>query len=491
MNKIIYKLTLALLAAVLLPSTVWADDNEGDVPSVLPDGPTESNTVFFFGDDVLTYNASATTTAKTSIAEVSGQKMIKIFSAINGWKYIGFNKTIDLRSYKYLHLIVYRAGGVDNGTVKIKTRLNNNGSSGKENTWNNKAWAYLKVDLDDYKVPNTTTIYDRKSVSAIGLNLSSGGSAVLNLYIACVYASKSAQILDANGDPIDMTEESLAAVQDATVSGKLGSDAITLLNNANLASIDVTSATNVTGLTPKWTNCLVYAAEDLSLTKNQIVSGTCDNLQLTDDTQHAFSAPSAFTATVAQLKRTFSAAGIYSFVAPFDVTDIPAGITARQFVGIGEGKVTFAKIDALTANQPYLIEVESSGEYTFEASSVSVPVTNPGESAAVDGYVFTAVMTPTAAGEITGSYVLDADGSGFVKAKATTRVGSMRAYLQGSGGEARLVIFYDDGQTTGINGTGRADADSCEVFDLQGRAVGNVPLTKGVCIKNGKKVVVK
>lgn len=488
MNKIIYKLTLALLAAVLLPSTVWADDNEGDVPSVLPDGPTESNTVFFFGDDVVTYKASATTTANTRIAEVSGQEMIKIFSAINGWKYIGFNKTIDLTSYKYLHLIVYRAGGTDNGTVKIKTRLNNDGSSGVENTWNNKAWAYLKVDLDDYKVPNSTTIYGRNSVSAIGLNLSSGSGTVLNLYIACVYASKSAQILDANGDPIDMTEESLAAVQDATVSGKLGSDAITLLNNANLASIDVTSATNVTGLTPKWTNCLVYAAEDLSLTKNQIVSGTCDNLQLTDDTQHAFSAPSAFTATAASLTRTLNE-GTYSFVCPFDA-DVPEGITVRQFTGIGGDKVSFAKVDAIVANQPYLIDVETTKEYTFTASSVDVPATTEGEETH-DGFTFKAVMTPTAAGDITGSYVLDAEGAGFRKATSTTRVGSMRAYLQGSGGEARLGIFYDDGQTTGINGTGRADADSCEVFDLQGRAVGNVPLTKGVYIKNGKKVVVK
>lgn len=499
MNKIIYKLTLALLAAVLLPSTVWADD-----------------VLFLFGNGVNLYSQSASTSGYTELTTApDGRQAIKLksnSSSLGGWHYIGFAETQNLSSYSYIHFDVYYVNSTGNAS-RFKTRLNTtiadaNGST--SNTpeskasgfyWYRDKWTHITLLLDDYKISKTNTPYCRTDIKSIGVNATSGVDKKGDVYVANIYVSKSPTVaVDKNGKYVDLSEEVLSETPNAKVCGVFDESTGSSLNSGEFSSIDLTefysidlnnsTPTSTYTCKPTLSNCLVYvsANETFGLTKNVIQNGTCANLQLTDDTQHAFSAPTAFTATAASLTRTLNE-GTYSFVCPFDA-DVPEGITVRQFTGIGGGKVSFAKVDAIVANQPYLIDVETTKEYTFTASSVDVPATTEGEETH-DGFTFKAVMTPTAAGDITGSYVLDAEGAGFRKAKSTTRVGSMRAYLQGSVGEARLAIFYDDGQTTGINGTGRADADSCEVFDLQGRAVGNVPLTKGVYIKNGKKVVVK
>ncbi len=410
---------------------------------------------------------------------------------------IKFKTPVDASIYDTLYVDVYPITGGNNG---LRPRIYMEDESGVGSATTTKVmwtklgkapinkWTTYAISVQEI-IDNQSTKSAINAIKKFWIFDNEGGSRTM--FFDNIYFKKADGKMLVNDEPVTITSETLAGQTDVTLNGHVTKNVVSLLNAAGLTSMDLTGTTSIaSGLLPQYINCLVYAANHTGLSKNEIIDGTCASLELQDDTQHGFHAPTAFTATVAQLKRTFSAAGIYSFVAPFDVTDIPAGITARQFVGIGEGKVTFAKIDALTANQPYLIEVESSGEYTFEASSVSVPVTNPGESAAVDGYVFTAVMTPTAAGEITGSYVLDADGSGFVKAKATTRVGSMRAYLKAPDApEARLSILFDDDNTTGISKTQETTASQHVYYNLNGQRVEKP--TKGLYIQNSRKVVIK
>lgn len=493
MNKIIYKLTLALLAAVLLPSTVWADD-----------------VLFLFGNGVNLYSQSASTSGYTERTTApDGRKAIKLKSNstnLGGWHYIGFAEPQDLSSYSYIHFDVYYVNSTGNAS-RFKTRLNTDGSTSNtsESTdkgfyWYRDKWTHITLLLDNYKISSTDTPYGRTAITSIGVNATSGSDKKGDVYVANIYVSNSPTVaVDKNGKYVDLSEEVLSETPNAKVCGVFDESTGSSLNSGEFSSIDLTefysidlnnsTPTSTYTCQPTLSNCLVYvsANETFGLTKNVIQNGTCGNLQLTDDTQHAFSAPTAFTATAASLTRTLNE-GTYSFVAPFDVTDIPAGITARQFVGIGEGKVTFAKVDAIVANQPYLIDVETTKEYTFTASSVDVPATTEGEETH-DGFTFKAVMTPTAAGDITGSYVLDAEGAGFRKATSTTRVGSMRAYLQGSGGEARLGIFYNDDLVTAIQSVAPAAQPAGVYYNLNGQRVAQP--AKGLYVRDGKKMIVK
>jgi hypothetical protein len=186
-----------------------------------------------------------------------------------------------------------------------------------------------------------------------------------------------------------------------------------------------------------------------------------------------------------------------TLVVPFNVAeaDIPDGIKVYNLSFDGMD-ITATKVNSISANKPVLINAPE-GEYIL-ASNID-------PFATLDFSTY----TETTYGALTGvyntslpfsyvpkdAYVLQngADGLGFYKVAAdnTIKITSFRAYLTAQSNNARLSIkFVDNDEPTGIeNLTPALSEGEGAVYDLQGRRVEKA--TKGLYIKNGKKVIMK
>ena len=95
------------------------------------------------------------------------------------------------------------------------------------------------------------------------------------------------------------------------------------------------------------------------------------------------------------------------------------------------------------------------------------------------------------------TYVLNytaANGVGFYKLQAGSKLGVGKAYLTYSGTTAPGFFgFEEDGTQTGVGHTETTEITekACTWYDLQGRKLQGKPTQKGVYIVNGKQVVIK
>ena len=266
-----------------------------------------------------------------------------------------------------------------------------------------------------------------------------------------------------------------------TGNGVLTASALAALSDANATSIDATGITKATALATANPNCLIVANDGMvTNTQNVIVGGTCAKLVLTD--KKPFKAPVAFTAKAASFEKTLS--GAATMVLPFNAT-IPEGVEAYNLTAVAGDAVTAVKVDAISADQPVLLN--GTGTVTFTGSSAVVAATAAG---AVNNGVLYGVY---ADGYVpAGSYVLQKQGEnlGFypVAADNTISVAPFRAYLT-AGSSARALRIVYAGETTGIESMDNDSMNIEHYYDLQGRRVAQP--TKGLYIVNGKKIIVK
>ena len=252
------------------------------------------------------------------------------------------------------------------------------------------------------------------------------------------------------------------------------------LADATATSYD---ATGVTGTGVDFTsvanpNALFKAnAGVLANTKNVIVDGTCDNLELTDG--YPFKAPIDFTATAASYSTTINAeAGAGTLCLPFAA--IPDGVTAYTLTYTSGDKAAATPVETtIPANTPVLLNGSGAAEFTG-SGAVSASATNV--QGALTG-VFEATTVPV------NSYVLQNGdrGLGFYKVETDDIVANpFRAYLTAQVLGARSIsITY--GGVTGINDVKAKKVGEKDVYyNLNGQRVSNP--TKGVFIKNGVKV---
>lgn len=127
-------------------------------------------------------------------------------------------------------------------------------------------------------------------------------------------------------------------------------------------------------------------------------------------------------------------------------------ISVEQFSRVDGDCVYFQKVSSLQANQPYLITVPAgTTEVTFEATDTGVQQTIEASSMqAVSGdYAFCCNYLPTEAGEAADWYLLNSNGTGFVRGGSNTRVGSFRGYVKGIGGAspAFFALRREDNST--------------------------------------------
>lgn len=318
--------------------------------------------------------------------------------------------------------------------------------------------------------------------------------------------------------------------QDLVLTGDWDETAYASFNKETVTSMDVTA---VAGLSQKPAtanpNCLIYTAPSQNITGDNIIVGTeAQSIVLTDDTTKPFNCKKDISAATAKYTRTFAAPGTYSICLPFAAI-VPDNVTVLQYVGNNGMTVNFEKVTTIEANIPYLIvvkEANSTIKFTgkVEAEKVLIKLSAPQSIAGSSSeYSFNSNFKPLAAGEATGLYLLNADGSGFVKAGSGATVGSFRAYIttvsETPSNAPRLVIGKDEGGATSMDAEGlnaseltvysnggimevvAPEAQSVKVYGIDGRLVWVLELNagsntvtglaKGVYVVGNQKVVVK
>ena len=232
-----------------------------------------------------------------------------------------------------------------------------------------------------------------------------------------------------------------------------------------------------------------------------------------DESDVLTSIPSDFTGGDDALKRTpnyfklkVGSAGATTLMVPFTTTSLPENVKAYNLNYTSGDKVTATEVSNITADKPVLINAPA-GEYVFSAAA-----TGMSDMTLADGWI-TYGATSYTNGALTGvynevgsssssdpfsyvpanSYVLQngTNGIGFYKVASnnTIKITSFRAYLTAESPARNLQIVFDN-ESTGILSidNGQLIKDN-EVYDLQGRRV--MQPTKGIYVKNGKKIFVK
>ncbi len=194
-----------------------------------------------------------------------------------------------------------------------------------------------------------------------------------------------------------------------------------------------------------------------------------------------------------QLTRNFSAGVWNTFVVPFDIdnatlTSVFGGEVKVAEATLASTSVSFNTMEtpAITANKPVIIKgVSETGPYNFNGVLLknATPTINNEGTSFVGNY---------------GAEITLEDGVYYIAsnklklANGTQKLKGFRAYFTTTS-EARLSMFLDDEETTGIEGLNVKDTQlEGEVYNLNGmKMTEGSKLQKGIYVKNGKKVVIK
>lgn len=248
-------------------------------------------------------------------------------------------------------------------------------------------------------------------------------------------------------------------------------------NSCNGASFSVAVSTPTPAIT-------LDEAEDNSLTQ------TANNGQKADVT----------------LTRTLQTGSYNSFAVPFGVSAeqladvLGAGAKAKKLTATsfadGTLTMTFADAATLEAGKPYLVKVPANVENpTFRGVTVS-NIATAVETGSAD-------FVPTFGKTTIGSTGDDAKSVLFIGAANTlynptglpADIKGFRAYflLKGDAAASRSVIMdFGDGETTAVRTLDvQAASPDGDYYDLQGRKLLQAPLSKGVYIVKGNKIIKK
>lgn len=274
------------------------------------------------------------------------------------------------------------------------------------------------------------------------------------------------------------------------------------VNVVDLTEAALTGEITSSAFAAKNPNTLFYAAEEATLTGDNVVKGTeCDNFVLTDG--QSFNAPEGFTASHITYNREVKASAngtdeVYTFVLPFTFAADKVNGTVYELSGVNDGVLDFTSLEGsmeLKANRPYL--VVSNGTQLLNASAFS------GEVVATDDLTNEVIGGVTMVGAYEATPVTS-DGSEnwygyndkgqFVKANTGT-INPFRTAIKSTGSQSSFALKLD-GTVTGILNLENPNA-KVDVYTISGVCVRkNVPaasalngLSRGVYIVGGQKVV--
>ena len=188
-------------------------------------------------------------------------------------------------------------------------------------------------------------------------------------------------------------------------------------------------------------------------------------------------------------------AGVSTFVFPFTTDGLPSGVKAYDLTFDGT-VINATEVNKITADKPVFIKAEA-GTYKFESKlnwwdSVNYSAHTETTNGALTGvYCTDGIPFKTVPDD---AYILQArpDGVGFYKVAegSAIKITSFRAYLTASSSARSLPIVFSDDEPTGVDAALMNNEEmNNEVYNLCGQRVEKA--TKGLYIKNGKKVIMK
>lgn len=393
------------------------------------------------------------------------------------------NKSVDISSYDYLHLVVTSVDAGKQLSMRVFTseeKLNDNtkrhciyarpiaAAANPETNWE-EIYYISEPGIYVAKISGYSLLRGVKGGNGFNGDESNGKITVSQSYLC-------------SGAPVSYKETGKYIILGKDNTGAASLTAA--LADANATFYDATSvigtSVDLTSVANK--NALFKAnAGVLANTKNVIVGSTCANLELTDG--KPFKAPVAFTATAAKFTKTVSDAGYATMVIPFAAA-LPTGVEAYNLTGVNGESITYSSAATIAADKPVLIKA-APNDYEFTASNVEIAATANG--VVTNGLLNGTYATTTAAAGA-ANYVLQKNGDdvNFYLVKDTpATVNPFRAYLTAPT-NARALSF--DFNTTGVNHV-KVNSENAEVYNLNGQRI--AAPQKGLYIVNGKKVIVK
>lgn len=213
------------------------------------------------------------------------------------------------------------------------------------------------------------------------------------------------------------------------------------------------------------------------------------NVVLNDGNTNGFIANENISGVNVTVNRAMTANVWNTLVVPFDMT-IPSGWTVKEPTAFDGSTITFGNASSIVAGKPYIVK-PTEAVTSFSATGVTLKK----DLAPTTVGTLTMTGTYTASTVSTGNYVIGITGtetkeSALYLVDSDVSIKPFRAYFSVAGeSPARINMAFDD-ESTGINMVnGEGLMVNGEVYDLQGRRVAQP--TKGLYIKNGKKILVK
>ena len=201
------------------------------------------------------------------------------------------------------------------------------------------------------------------------------------------------------------------------------------------------------------------------------------------------------------LTRTLQTGGWNTFSVPFSMAN-PSGWTVKKLTGASYNSdtktlsLTFGDAESIEAGKPYLVDVGAANVVNPTFNDVTI-VNSTTSTTITDVVEFVPAINPVSmtAGDKTTLFV--AGGNTLTYPNTTGNMNGFRAYFRLKGEAAvkarSFSLDFGDEDMTGIEKIEDAGLKSENlngaIFDLSGRRVQNP--TKGIYIKNGRKVVIK
>lgn len=233
--------------------------------------------------------------------------------------------------------------------------------------------------------------------------------------------------------------------------------------------------------------------------KMEICPTSASDIAYTINEDKENAAVDANNANVA-LTRTLSSEYWNTFCVPFTMTaeqvaaTFGEGTKITEFDGNVDGTImNFKESTTIEAGVPYLIKpAQTTTNPRISGVTLTAAEANAVKSA--NGYAFCGTYSPKAlATDGTDLFITTKGKLNKPTAEGNTIKG-MRAYITvPAGSDAKTIMLNIAGTLVGIDEVVTENADNGKIYNLNGQYVGNNAdsLSKGLYIKNGKKVIIK
>ena len=222
-----------------------------------------------------------------------------------------------------------------------------------------------------------------------------------------------------------------------------------------------------------------------------VIMKKIDYVRILSITESANPDCEAGTYDVVKLTRSLKA-GYNSLCLPFGASKAELGLDDADKIyelatsGSTASSIKLSEVDAVTANQPYIVNCAAARDLTSSFTSLAVSSVDGASTTTYDGWTMHANYTPSKS--MNGNYMMY-NGELRLCGSGPTLNG-LRAYFTYSGLGARDNVALDFGDVTGVKVVENTKENVENIcYNLNGQRVAQP--RKGLYIVNGKKIIIK